>query len=420
MITAASLKSHTSKDLAQMARKKGVAGWHSMRKDELIKALVKLAKKNATKGKKKTAVAKTTRTDSAKTSVTRSARGAKKVATTAKRSSQSVSAKVSKAKSAKSAKKTTRSRKVEEPPRVPTNPRVARKIRRLRNEQEDAKDLAAVPHEHFRAALPFDKDRVVLLVRDAFWLQAYWEITRQTIERAKVALAEHWHAAIPVLRLVEVEAGSTTNASEKVVRDIEIHGGVKNWYIDVADESKSYRIRIGYKAANGRFQCLASSNSVDSPSPGSADAIDRNWTDIAKNGEKVFAMSGGYDVDGDQGDLRELFEERLRRPMGSPVVTQYGIGAEATMDRKREFKFNVDAEMIIYGTTSPNAYVTLAGEPVKLREDGSFTVRMSLPDRRQVLPVVASSSDGVEQRTTVLAIERNTKVMETVVRETVV
>jgi len=61
--------------------------------------------------------------------------------------------------------------------------------------------------------------------------------------------------------------------------------------------------------------------------------------------------------------------------------------------------------------------VTLGGEPVALRPDGTFTVRLSMPDKRQVLPVVASSSDGVEQHTVVLAIERNTKVMEPLIRE---
>jgi hypothetical protein len=42
---------------------------------------------------------------------------------------------------------------------------------------------------------------------------------------------------------------------------------------------------------------------------------------------------------------------------------------------------------------------------------------MSLPNQRQVIPVVASSPDGAEQRTVILALERNTKVMEPVVRE---
>ena len=49
--------------------------------------------------------------------------------------------------------------------------------------------------------------------------------------------------------------------------------------------------------------------------------------------------------------------------------------------------------------------------------DGSFTVRYSLPNCRQVIPAVARSSDGLEQRTIVLAVERNTKSMEPVLRE---
>jgi hypothetical protein len=61
--------------------------------------------------------------------------------------------------------------------------------------------------------------------------------------------------------------------------------------------------------------------------------------------------------------------------------------------------------------------VTLKGEPVHLRPDGTFAVRFTLPDRRHVLPVVASSGDGVEQRTVVLAVDRNTKVMEPVIRD---
>jgi len=73
--------------------------------------------------------------------------------------------------------------------------------------------------------------------------------------------------------------------------------------------------------------------------------------------------------------------------------------------------------LIIYGSTIPGATVLLSGEPVKLREDGTFTVRVALPDKRQVLPVIAQSRDAMRQRTTVIAVERNTKVMEAVDRD---
>ncbi len=40
-MTASDLKNRTVRDLAVMARKKKVPGWHGMRKDELVKALLR-------------------------------------------------------------------------------------------------------------------------------------------------------------------------------------------------------------------------------------------------------------------------------------------------------------------------------------------------------------------------------------------
>jgi hypothetical protein len=257
----------------------------------------------------------------------------------------------------------------------------------------------------------------VLMVRDPYWLQVSWQVTRTSVKRAEAALAEHWHTARPILRLMEVDGGATTSTAERVVREIDVHGGVTNWYIDVPNPPHSYRVDLGYIAGNGKFFSICRSNSVSTPAPDTADAIDENWTDIAENYEKVYAMSGGYSEESSSGDLQELFEERLQRPMVSPSGNQFGAGADRVLNKHRDFRFNVVAEMIVFGATKPDARVTLAGEPVKLRPDGSFTIRLSMPDKRQVLPIVSSSADGVEQRTVVIAVERNTKVLEPMVRE---
>ncbi len=85
--------------------------------------------------------------------------------------------------------------------------------------------------------------------------------------------------------------------------------------------------------------------------------------------------------------------------------------------KTRKFWFQLDAELIVYGATEPNARVTLQGEPVKLRPDGTFTMRFSLPDSRQIIPAVATSPDGIEERTIVLAVERNTKQLEPLIHD---
>jgi hypothetical protein len=130
------------------------------------------------------------------------------------------------------------------------------------------------------------------------------------------------------------------------------------------------------------------------------------------------SMSNGFDCSHPANgmELKELFEERLRRPLGGPAVTGFGTGAVAP-EKVKKFFFQLDAELIVYGATLPNSRVTLQGEPVKLRPDGTFTMRFSLPDGRQIIPAVSSSADGTEERTVVLAVERNTRQLEPMIHE---
>jgi hypothetical protein len=413
LITVASLKTQSWKDLAEMAKNRGLSGYHSMRKDELAKAIVRAAQKRA---KLREAAAR----KSAKPHKSVARTGAKVPTAHLKRhaahNSRGNGSKVNGKHTVKSSNGTTSHAT---PPRSSAKQmRIAEKIHRVNAERERLKDLSgAFSLSQGKRKAP-EKDRLVLMVRDSYWLQANWTVTRNSVKRAEAALAEHWHTATPVLRLLQVDGGHTTSTAERVAREIDVHGGVTNWYIEVHNPPHSYRVELGYKAANGRFFALCRSNIVHTPAPDSGDVIDENWTDVAANYERVYALSGGYNEESNQsGELQELFEERLRRPMGNAASGQFGSGAERVLNRHRDLEFHVDAEMILYGRTKPDAKVTVSGEPIKLRPDGSFTVRQPMPDRRQVLPVVASTPDGVEQRTIVIAVERNTKVLEPMVRE---
>ena len=86
-------------------------------------------------------------------------------------------------------------------------------------------------------------------------------------------------------------------------------------------------------------------------------------------------------------DLRDLFEERLRQPMSS--VAPPNLATAALPSQGKDFHFQIDAELIVHVITEPNAKVTLQGEPVQVGRDGTCTVRFSLPDTRQIIPVVA-------------------------------
>jgi hypothetical protein len=352
-MNSAPLKRFTRKALAEMARKKGVAGWYLMRKDELAHALEAFLSNAPTRPQPQ----ETSARDGSGGTVPEDGRSC-----------------------------------VSSNGGAPTH------------------DLAAQVRKNSPAGQA--ADRVVAMVRDPYWLQCYWELSRKAVQQAEAALGQDWHGARPILRLLDVSSRDTTSSSESIVRDIEIHGGCNNWYIDVANPPRSYRIDIGYRSQRGRFYAMARSNVVTTPSAGASDVIDENWADLdLYQAERIYAMSGGFRPNGGSLELKQLFEERLHRSLGEPAVIR--IGPESPHSgRLNNFWFDLDAELIVYGATEPNARVTLQGEPVKPRADGTFAMRFRLPDSRQIIPATATSSDGSVERTIVLAIERNTRKLE--------
>lgn len=359
-MTADALKDCNKKHLAKMAKEQGIAGWHAMRKDQLIRALSAPRPTSSSHPKKglsrKTAVSSRQSSDG---------------------SDSAVAARPG-----------------------PTNGSVQ-------------SVPSALPHTLDHAC---QKDRIIVLARDSYWLHAYWELSRTTLARAQAALGQEWHSARPILRLMDVTSEDTTAASERPVRDIPIHGGVNNWYIDVLEPPRSFRIDIGYLSRRGKFYVLARSNIVATPKAGVSDSLDENWASVQRQFERVqnpSTISANRAVCAI--DLHDLFEERLRRPLSSVSMQNLSVGGLPSLGR--DFHFEIDAELIVYGTTEPNARVTLQGEPVQLRSDGTFTVRFSLPDSRQIIPAVAASADGIEERTIVLAVERNTKELEPMIHD---
>ena len=352
-MTVETLKDCNKKALARMAKDQGIVGWHAMRKDQLIRALAP-----PPPGSKKT-----------------------------------------------------------EAGRVPTKPQgpapAASVVAR--------RPVVPVPHRP-PAPLPppraldhaCTKDRIVTMVRDPFWLHVHWELSRATLGRAQAAMEQDWHAAKPILRLMDVTSEDTTSTGERHVRDVEIHGGVNNWYLDVMAPPRSFRVDIGYLTKRGKFYVLARSNVVGTPKAGVSETIGDGWSGSQDDCRRIYHQSGGPGA-ALSGDLRDLFEQRFGRSMTPLSMQSLMTGALPSAGGK--FHFELDAELIVYGATEPNARVTLQGEPVTLRPDGTFTMRFSLPDSRQIIPAVAASPDGVEERTIVLAVERNTKELEPMIHD---
>ena len=90
------------------------------------------------------------------------------------------------------------------------------------------------------------------------------------------------------------------------------------------------------------------------------------------------------------------------QPVSSPM------GGE--QPERQGFWFNVNADLVLYGSTEPNALVTIAGRPIHLRPDGSFSFRFTLPDGTYALLVAATSQQG-EVRLANLHFHRDTTLL---------
>ncbi len=429
MITTADLKAQTRRELADLAKNYGINGWHGMKKDELITAIGKLQRGLRRKGATaKTGASKTGSSQAESKSMAPRREKRDKGSASRSGAGQSSAGKSNLETAATKRKRNNRRRSSDQgriaemkPPRISAKTaRIRAQIKKRRESIQRNRDLSTGTlvggsalkngSNRTRGEQPH-QDRAVLMVRDAYWLQASWEVTRASVQRAQSALAERWHTAVPTLRLLAV-GDVSSNRAESVERDIQIHGGVNTWYIDVDEPPSRYRVLVGYLADNGDFHALCRSNIVETPNPGECERLDEHWTDIAEDYERIYSLSGGYDSDA--GDLRDMFEERLQRAMPHRGEQGKSITNEPLLLRESRLPFEVDAEMIVFGNSAPGSTVMVGGNPVKLQPDGSFTVRLKMPDKRQVLPVTAESRDGLRQRTTVIAVERNTKVMEVV------
>ena len=119
-------------------------------------------------------------------------------------------------------------------------------------------------------------------------------------------------------------------------------------------------------------------------------------------------------------EITELIRRKLAHEVSSLGASQFGgssplggsslsspFGGESRASKN--FWFNVNAELIIYGATEPDAKVTLGGHQIKLRSDGSFSYRFSLPDGKYDLPAVAVSAGGDDARAASLKFSRETE-----------
>jgi len=187
-------------------------------------------------------------------------------------------------------------------------------------------------------ALPteYGKDRVVVLVRDPHWIHCYWELSRHTVSRAQTALGQDFENAQPALRLVKF-GDRDGSLGEQIVREFHLPDGARNWYV-------------------GRFFGMGRSNAVSTPRVAWGDQSETVWAQQDnRDAERLFALSGGLQPHAGSAELRTFFEEKLGHNPGSPSITSLGSGGFGFLGKERNFTFNIDADLVVHGTTDSSS-----------------------------------------------------------------
>ncbi|RJR28348.1 MAG: DUF4912 domain-containing protein [Candidatus Latescibacterota bacterium] len=299
-------------------------------------------------------------------------------------------------------------------PAAPGKRPMEEEIRRMAEDGKyylGAEQRIAPPVEAIDIPSGYNVDRIAALVRDPYWLFAYWEVTGHKYRELERVFGDTWPQCRMVLRVYDLSEARRKHF------DITVTHEARNWYVNVSAERR-YQIAIGALSPDGRFEQVAVSNVVETPSARVSDRVDEHWMVPDELFEKIFAASGGLDMHAASAELRELLERGLLEQVtsGSGGVSSFGSGVWPKGEKGRAFRLWVATELILYGGTEPDARVTVQGKEVKLRPDGTFSLRFALPDGKLDLPVAAASADGVEERTIETGVAKKSRAKEPVIK----
>ena len=262
--------------------------------------------------------------------------------------------------------------------------------------------------KQFRFPQGYGDNKIVLLVRDPWWLFTYWEVRKDREDEIARKMEKSGEAPQKsILRVYDVTGVNFNGRNARSFFDIDLKGLANNWYINVNMPDSSWVVDIGIISNKGNFYLLARSNVVRTPRFGMSDQLDAEWMAPEDEFWKMFGLSGGMGIGTGSLEVREMFKRRLEEQ-----ITSGGISSGASFFRKpsgRKFWLTVNCELIVYGATEPDAKLTVQGKKIKLREDGTFTLRFALPDGKQEIPVEATSSDGIDRRRITPIVTRKTE-----------
>ena len=269
-------------------------------------------------------------------------------------------------------------------------------------------DFSVSPIQKQELPAHYDRDLIVLLVRDPWWLYSYWEVKAATYQKLKNELGPLFDTAQQALRVYDVSFINFNGSNAHRYFDIALAHPASSWYIDTGSPGRSWCVDLGLKLSDGRFITIVRSNIVTTPLDGPSWVTDEEWMVPEDLFVKLYTSAVG--LGGSPVKIKKPWAEVQKRAFASGGISSGAISpVKQKQERKRKFWLVVNTELIVYGATEPDAKVTVSAQPITLRPDGTFSLRFSLPDGKQVIPVEGTSADGIDTITITPIVTKETK-----------
>jgi hypothetical protein len=309
----------------------------------------------------------------------------------------------------------------------------------------------------------YGTSQLFLTARDPHWLYATWDLGREELRKLN-ALSVDGHLVLKIFR---------NSTSGDAISQIHLHPESRNWFVPVPHAGAKYVAELGYYDSHSRWKSISTSGSTITPPeslaedgevrfatiptdvpfeqlvalvktvlrenvplaealqqlraegftqlPGPEQIATGAWTPAQASAlARVISVDDIRRVWIGSLEITELIRRQLQGELSSQAAAQFSLpssplGAFGSISSafggmpQKGFWFNVNAELIIYGSTEPDATVTIGGKKIKLRPDGTFSFRFALPDGNYRLPAVATSADGDDSRSADLKFSRETE-----------
>jgi len=184
----------------------------------------------------------------------------------------------------------------------------------------------------------YGRDRIVIQVRDPWWIHAYWEIQASTLDRIKSEIGDKFFSAKRILRVYDISHIIFNGKNAHRLFDIDVGSSATSWYIDTGSPGRSWCVDIGLLLSGGRFITITRSNVVHTPLAGPSWLLDEEWMIPEDMFARLYGMGFGF---GKSSPLGKAWQERMRRALFSGILSSGALASAASPVKKipKEKKF---------------------------------------------------------------------------------